>query len=107
HRRRTAHQQLPAVAGRLRRTLLHRHAVAGHGCGRIRPRTGRIRAPRPPLRTDPRAGARNRSGRRMLKQRTLTALVLAPLAIAAILLLPTCGLALLLAVMSLQALGGG
>lgn len=40
----------------------------------------------------------------MLKQRTLTALVLAPLAIAAILLLPTAGFAVLIAVMSLQAL---
>lgn len=40
----------------------------------------------------------------MLKQRTLTALVLAPLAIAAILLLPTWGFAILIAVMSLQAL---
>ena len=40
----------------------------------------------------------------MLKQRTLTALVLAPLAIAAILLLPTWGFAVLIAAMSLQAL---
>jgi phosphatidate cytidylyltransferase len=40
----------------------------------------------------------------MLKQRTLTALVLAPLAIAAILLLPTAGFAILIAAMSLQAL---
>jgi len=40
----------------------------------------------------------------MLKQRTLTALVLAPLAIAMILLLPTAGFALVIAVISLQAL---
>jgi phosphatidate cytidylyltransferase len=40
----------------------------------------------------------------MLKQRTLTALVLAPLAVAAILLLPTWGFAILIAAMSLQAL---
>jgi phosphatidate cytidylyltransferase len=40
----------------------------------------------------------------MLKQRTLTALVLAPLAIAMILLLPTAGFALVIAAISLQAL---
>jgi len=40
----------------------------------------------------------------MLKQRTLTALVLAPLAVAMILLLPTATLALVIAVISLQAL---
>ena len=39
----------------------------------------------------------------MLKQRTLTALVLAPLAVAMILLLPTAGFALVIAAMSLQA----
>ncbi|MBA8884062.1 phosphatidate cytidylyltransferase [Dokdonella fugitiva] len=40
----------------------------------------------------------------MLKQRTLTALVLAPLAVAMILLLPTAGFALVIAAMSLQAM---
>jgi phosphatidate cytidylyltransferase len=40
----------------------------------------------------------------MLKQRTLTALVLAPLAVAMILLLPTATLALVIAAVSLQAL---
>ncbi|HEU4664357.1 MAG TPA: phosphatidate cytidylyltransferase [Dokdonella sp.] len=40
----------------------------------------------------------------MLKQRTLTALVLAPLAVAMILLLPTAGFALVIAAISLQAL---
>lgn len=40
----------------------------------------------------------------MLKQRTLTALVLAPLAVAMILLLPTAGFALVIAAISLQAM---
>ncbi|MGN6518799.1 MAG: phosphatidate cytidylyltransferase [Dokdonella sp.] len=40
----------------------------------------------------------------MLKQRTLTALVLAPLAVAMILLLPTAGFATVIAAMSLQAM---
>ena len=40
HRRRPAHQQFPALAARLYRTVVHRNAVAGPGCGDTAPGPG-------------------------------------------------------------------
>ena len=60
HRRRAAHQQFPALAGRLRRALLHRYAVARRRRRRARRRARRFRAPRAPLRPD----LRRKCGRR-------------------------------------------
>ena len=59
HRRRTAHQQLPAVAACLFRAALHRRPVAGLRCRRTRPRAGVVRHAAAPLRHDGRAGRRS------------------------------------------------
>src|SRR5690606_23122486 len=92
HRRGHAHQQLPAVADGLHRTVVHRCVVAGAGRGDTPVRARRLRRPRAPFRADrgPEPGTRHRPGARpMTRIRLLTSLVMAPVAIAAILLLPT------------------
>ena len=51
HERRVPVEQLPAVAGLLRRALLSRGAVARFHRSGVRPRTGRVRPARPAVRT--------------------------------------------------------
>src|SRR5690606_6019042 len=105
HRRRLPHQQLPAVAARLHRALVHRNVVARAGCGDTAARARRLRQPRTPLRPDRRAGGRHPArGFRMTRTRVIAALILTPIAIAAILLLPTPWLAALAAVVFLAGL---
>src|SRR5690606_6593240 len=105
HRRRPPHQQLPALAAGLHRALVHRDVVAGTGCGHTAARAGRLRQPRTPLRPHRRPGrGRNRRDPRMTRTRVLAALILAPAAIAAILLLPTPWMVALAAVVLLAGL---
>ena len=79
------------------------------GCRHTAPRPGRLRQPRAPLRPDRSAAATPgrpslRRDNRMTKTRVLAALVLTPLAIAAMLFLPTPWLVALAAVMFLAGL---
>src|SRR5690606_12532228 len=97
HRRRPQDQQLPALAVGLHRVVVHRSVVARARCGDTAMRAGRLRQSRTPFRPDRRAGPgprsvpapRHRRAPRMTRTRLLAALVMAPVAIAAILLLPT------------------
>src|SRR6185312_12835520 len=98
HRRRNPYQQLPAVAGGLRRVLFHRYPVARFRPGLPARGHRRLRTPRTPLWPHRRAGCRHHCpGILMLLQRVLTALILAPLAIAIVLWPPTGIFALLCA----------
>src|SRR5690606_8959343 len=103
HRGRDADQQFPALADRLRGTLLHRHLVAGHGRGGVRCDARGLRRARAPFRQDQRASA-PRARREPMKQRLLTILVLAPIAVALVLLLPNPGFAVLCAIVGLVVL---
>src|SRR5690606_16061401 len=90
HRPRPPGQQLPALAAGVHRALVHRYVVAGAGCGDTAARAVRLRERRTRLRPDRSTGSRP-TGRtdRMSRARVIAALILAPVAIAAILLLPT------------------
>ena len=84
HRWRAAHQQLPAVEPGLHRAVLLRRAVAGFRCGGLR-------APR--CRTSPAPASLSASpapaGRgRVIRQRIISAVVIAVLLVGAVLLLP-------------------
>src|SRR5690606_16330125 len=104
HRRRDAHQQLPAVAAGLHRALVHRSVVAGTGCGDTSKRTGPLCRPRAPVRPHRRPGRPPRREDCMTQTRLLAALVMAPVAIAAILLLPTDWMMALAAIVFLMGL---
>src|SRR3546814_9629995 len=104
HRRRHADQQLPAVAARLHRTVVHRYPVARTRRRHAVARARRLRPARAPLRPDRRAG-RHPGDSRMTRTRVIAALLMAPLAILAILFLPTPWLAALAAVVFLAGLG--
>src|SRR5471030_2789123 len=79
-------QQLPAMAGRVRRTVFYRYLVARFRPGLPASGHRRLCPPRAPLRPHRRAGRRHFFLRiPMLLQRTLTALLLAPLVILIIL----------------------
>src|SRR5690606_14975206 len=95
HRRRAAGQQLPALAAGLHRTVVHRYPVAGVRGRGTAARARRVRLARAALRPD-RGTARRPGTHRpegpspgMTRTRVLAALVMAPVAIAAVLLLPT------------------
>src|SRR3546814_7436949 len=90
YRRRPPDQQLPAVATGLHRAVVHRDVVARTRCSHTAARAGRLRQPRTPLRPHRRPGHwRPRRDPRMTRTRVIAALILAPVAVAAILLLPT------------------
>src|SRR5690606_6012785 len=108
HRRRLRDQQLPAVAAGLHRAVVHAPAAAGPECGHPARGDPRVFPPRTPLRLDRRAGVRQRARiptePALTRTRVLTALLMAPLAIAAVLLLPTPWLVALTAILFLAAL---
>src|SRR5690606_33804986 len=103
HRWRPPDQQLPALAAGLHRAVVHRHALARRGRQRAAACPGRLRPARAPVRPDQRADRRS-GDLRMTRTRVIAALVMAPTAIAAILLLPTPWLAAVAALAMLTGL---
>src|SRR5690606_11005882 len=103
HRRRHADQQLPAVATRLHRTVVHRYPVARARRRDAVARTRRLRPTRAPLRPDRRT-SRRPGDACMTRTRVIAALLMAPLAILAILFLPTPWMAALAAIVFLAGL---
>src|SRR5690606_5273389 len=110
HRRRLQDQQLPALAAGLHRAVVHRNAVARARRRDPAPGARRLcgaRAPlRPHRRADRRPGPAQSPGECHIVTRTrvLAALTMAPLAIGAVLLLPTPWLVAVTAILFLLAL---
>src|SRR6185503_20013873 len=103
HRGRAAHQQLPAVAARVHRALLHRDAVAGLRRRCARPRHRFLPQPRAALRPHQRAARSLQAGRGRLKgqlaARVGTAAVLIAALLAALFFLPPFALELVIALL--------